>query len=99
MEWLYAKGIPIEAQYLYRKAFEMAGQGKDESALKYYRQALIIAPKYSNALFEMGNCYAHLGMYAEALDMYDRAIRINPESEEIVEKRNSIRSMNGKKTV
>jgi len=97
MEWLYAKGIPIEAQYLYRKAFEMAGQGKDKSALKYYRQALIIAPKYSNALFEMGNSFAHLGRYAEALEMYDRAIRINPESEEMQDKKRDLLSSGGKK--
>jgi tetratricopeptide (TPR) repeat protein len=79
MEWLYAKGIPIEAQYLYRKAFVMAGQGNDENALKYYRQALIIAPRYSKAVYEMGNCLAHLGRYAEAARMYDRAIHLNPE--------------------
>jgi tetratricopeptide (TPR) repeat protein len=97
MEWLYSKGIPIEAQYLYRKAFEMAGQGKDESALKYYRQALIIAPKYSKALYEMGNSLAHLGMYDEAIDMYDRAIHLNPEAREISEKRDFVRSINGKK--
>lgn len=97
MEWLYSKGIPIEAQYLYRKAHEMADQGKDTTALKYYRQAIIIAPKYAKALFEMGNSFAHLGMYTEALDMYERAIHINPESKEIVEKRDMVRSFSGKK--
>jgi tetratricopeptide (TPR) repeat protein len=96
MEWLYSKGIPIEAQYLYRKAMEMAGQGKDATALKYYRQALIIAPRYSKVIFEMGNCFAHLGRYAEALDMYDRAIHIDPESREIAEKRELVRSFEGK---
>jgi len=97
MEWLYAKGIPIEAQYLYRKAFEMAGQGKDESALRYYRQALIIAPKYSKALFEMGNSYAHLGRYTEALAMYDRAISIDPDSEEIQKKKRDLLASGGDK--
>ncbi len=97
MEWLYAKGIPIEAQYLYRKAFEMAGQGKDESALKYYRQALIIAPKYSKALYEMGNSYAHLGRFTEAIDMYDRAIHINPESVEMQKKKKDLLASSGKK--
>ena len=97
MEWLYSKGIPIEAQYLYRKALEMAGQGKDASALKYYRQALIIAPKYAKALYEMGNSFAHLGRYAEAIESYDRAIHIDPESREIAEKREIARSAKGKK--
>ena len=96
MEWLYSKGIPIEAQYLYRKAHEMAGQGKDAHALKYYRQALIIAPKYAKALHEMGDSFAHLGMYCEAIEMYDRAIHINPESREITEKRELVRSFTGK---
>ena len=96
MEWLYAKGIPIEAQYLYRKAREMAGQGKDESALKYYRQALIIAPKYAKALFEMGNSYARLDRYPEALDMYNRAIHLDPESDEIRKRKEDLLLLNEK---
>jgi tetratricopeptide (TPR) repeat protein len=97
MEWLYSKGIPIEAQFLYRKALEMSTQGKDATALKYYRQALIIAPKYSRALYEMGNSFAHLGMYPEAIDMYDRAIHIDPGSREIMEKRDRIQTTRAKK--
>lgn len=97
MEWLYSKGIPIEAQYLYRKALEMEGQGKDATAVKYFRQALIIAPKYSKALFEMGNCFAHLGRFEEALAMYDKAIHVNPEDPEIQKKRADIVSATRKK--
>lgn len=98
MEWLYSKGIPIEAQYLYRKALEMEGQGKDATAVKYFRQALIIAPKYSKALFEMGNCFAHLGRFEEALTMYDKAIHIDPEAAEMQKKREDLLSANGKKS-
>lgn len=97
MEWLYAKGIPIEAQYLYRKAREMAGRGRDDAALNYYRQALIIAPTYAQAMFEMGNCYAHRGEFAEALLLYERAIGINPESVEMKQARERISSVNGKR--
>lgn len=96
MEWLYAKGIPIEAQYLYRKAHEMAGRGRDSAALNYYRQALIIAPAYAKALYEMGNCYAHLGKYTEALTLYERAICIDPESGEVKQARERISSLTGK---
>lgn len=87
MEWLYAKGIPIEAQYLYRKAHEMAGLGRDTTALNYYRQALIIAPAYVKVLYEMGDCYAHLGRFAEARSVYERATSLNPESGETRQKR------------
>jgi tetratricopeptide (TPR) repeat protein len=78
MEWLYARGIPIEAQFLYRKAVDLEHQGNDESALKYLMQAVIIAPKYAKAFFEMGNCLARLGRYREAREKYDRAAHIDP---------------------
>jgi hypothetical protein len=60
--YTYVKGIPIEAQYLYRKAMEMYSIGKTESALKCLRQTLVIAPGYSKALFTMGNCLEDLGV-------------------------------------
>jgi len=78
MDWLYTKGIPIEAQYLYRKGLEMSRQGKTEMAMKYLRQAVIIAPGYSKAIYEMGNCFAQLGRFTEAIERYDRSIQIDP---------------------
>jgi tetratricopeptide (TPR) repeat protein len=78
VEWLYAKGIPIEAQYLYRKGLEMSHLGKAETALKYLKQAVMIAPLYSKAIYEMGNCLASLGRYDEAMAKYNRAIQIDP---------------------
>ena len=53
-KYIYAKGVPIEAQYLYKKAMDMFRSGKTESALKYLKQTMVIAPCYSKALFEMG---------------------------------------------
>lgn len=78
MEWLYAQGIPIEAQYLYRKAQEMSRTGRDESALKYLKQAVIIAPSYSKAFYEMGNCLEKLGRHCEAFEKYNYVARIDP---------------------
>jgi tetratricopeptide (TPR) repeat protein len=77
MEWLYAKGIPIEAQFLYRKAQDLSRRGNDEGALKYLRQAVIIAPRYASAFFEMGNCLARLGRIGEAREKYERASHID----------------------
>jgi tetratricopeptide (TPR) repeat protein len=78
MEWLYAKGIPIEAQILYRKARDLSRKGNDEDALRYFKQVVIIAPGYATAFFEMGNCLARLGRYDEAREKYDRATHIDP---------------------
>jgi tetratricopeptide (TPR) repeat protein len=82
MEWLYIKTIPIEAQYLYRKAMEFSARGQTRAALNYLKQAIVIAPRYSKAYFEMGNCFARLGRYADALEKYQRAIYINPADSE-----------------
>ena len=77
MEWMYAKGIPIEAQYLYRKALDYARRGRDDEALKYLRQTVVIAPGYAKAFFEMGNCFARLGQYSEAREKYEQALRVD----------------------
>jgi tetratricopeptide (TPR) repeat protein len=90
MEWLYTKAIPIEAQYLYRKARELSQQGQTGMALNYYRQAVVIAPRYSQAYYQMGNCLAQLGKYTEALEKYRRAIHIDPQSPEPREKMDQI---------
>jgi tetratricopeptide (TPR) repeat protein len=93
MEWLYTKAIPIEAQYLYRKAMEFSARGQTCAALNYLKQAIVIAPRYSKAYFEMGNCFARLGRYTDALEKYRRAIRINPADSEPREKMNRIVSL------
>ena len=36
--YTYTKGVPIEAQYLFKKAMEVYSMGKTETALKYLRQ-------------------------------------------------------------
>jgi tetratricopeptide (TPR) repeat protein len=93
MEWLYAKAIPIEAQYLYRKAMELSQQGQTGIALNYYKQAVVIAPRYSQAYYEMGNCLARLGQYPEAIKKYQRAIHIDPASQEPREKMEELISL------
>jgi tetratricopeptide (TPR) repeat protein len=78
MKWVYMKGISIEAQYLYRKAEELARQQRYDTALKYFRQAVVIAPVYSKAICEMANCEVKLGNRDEAVRLYNRAIAIDP---------------------
>jgi tetratricopeptide (TPR) repeat protein len=86
-KYTYAKGIPIEAQYLYKKAMEMYNLGKTDSALKYLRQTLVIAPCYSKALFTMGTCLEQLGLHGEATARYEQAVQIDPSLKQILEKR------------
>ena len=78
MDWIYMKGIPIEAQYLYRNELEHAKLERYETAIRYFRQAVVIAPRYSKALYEMGNCLTYLGQYDEAIVLYNRALHIDP---------------------
>jgi tetratricopeptide (TPR) repeat protein len=86
-KYTYTKGIPIEAQYLYRKAMEMYNLGKTDSAVKYLKQTLVIAPCYSKALLTMGTCLENLGLYDEATARYEQAIWIDPSLKEILDKR------------
>jgi tetratricopeptide (TPR) repeat protein len=70
--------IPLEAQYLYRRGQELIGQQKDDSALVYLRQAVIIAPGFSNAYQELGNCLARLGRMKEASVYSMKASLVDP---------------------
>ncbi len=78
MKWVYMKGISIEAQYLYRKALELARQERHEEALRYFRQAVVIAPVYAKAVCGMACCHARLRHYDEAIRLCDRALALDP---------------------
>jgi tetratricopeptide (TPR) repeat protein len=92
MEWQHANAIPIEAQYLYRKAMELSRQGQTGTALNFLRQAVVIAPRYSKAYYEMGNCLARLGQYSEAYEKYRWATHIDPASTEPRQKMEELES-------
>ena len=69
--------IPLEAQYLYRRGREMIDQQKEDVALVYLRQAVFIAPGFSKAYRELGNCLARLGRSEEASAYHLKASRID----------------------
>jgi tetratricopeptide (TPR) repeat protein len=70
-----SKGIPAEAQIRFREATELLDQGKTEDALHGFRHAIEIAPNYTEALHETGNCLQDLGRQAEASVYYSRALQ------------------------
>jgi tetratricopeptide (TPR) repeat protein len=76
----YPGTIPLEAQYLYQRGRDMIDQQKEDIALVYLRQAVFIAPGFSKAYLELGNCLARLGRLEEAAAYYGKATRTNPHS-------------------
>lgn len=70
--------IPLEAQYLYRRGLEMRDQHKEKIALVYLRQAVFIAPEFSKAYLELGNCLNRLGRVDEASVYLGKVSRMNP---------------------
>jgi tetratricopeptide (TPR) repeat protein len=74
----YNNTIPLEAQYLYRRGMEMINQQKEDVALIYLRQAVFIAPRFSKAYRELGNCLSRLGHPEEASAYHLKACRIDP---------------------
>jgi tetratricopeptide (TPR) repeat protein len=68
-------GIPAEAQNHYRQATLLLRQGKTEDALYGFKQALEIAPNYTEALHETGSCLQNLGRHNEASAYYTRALQ------------------------
>jgi tetratricopeptide (TPR) repeat protein len=78
MEWVNVRSVPIDAQYMYYKAMEASEQGNYQGALDFLDRAVVIAPRYMKAFYEMGNCLDELGRYDDAIEKYKKAIEIDP---------------------
>jgi len=83
MQWVYMKGISIDAQYLYRRAMDLVRQERYETAIRYFRQATVLAPGYAKAFSAMASCHVHLGKFDDAIGLYNRAIAIDPACEDV----------------
>lgn len=69
------KEIPAEAQTQYEQASLLLNEGKTEDALQAFQNAIEIAPNYTEALHETGNCLHDLGRQEEASEYYSRALQ------------------------
>ena len=72
------KQIPLEIQALNRQAMEMSSHGNYPDALKIFSQVVFIAPHFARAQYEMGRCLESLGRSNEAVERYDKALRLDP---------------------
>jgi tetratricopeptide (TPR) repeat protein len=52
--------------------------------LEYYNTALVINPKYENALYNKGIVLSNLGNYTGALISLDKALAIDPKDEDVL---------------
>ena len=76
---------------MYHQALYLSKQGKKEEALNDFRQALVIAPRFCEALNAMGNYLDDLERYAEAVRKFDKLIEIDPHNTEALFKRDTLR--------
>ena len=53
--------------------------GKYKDAIKFYTQALAIAPKFSEAYNQRGIAYSYLNDYEQAIYNFSRAIKFAPD--------------------
>ncbi len=58
--------IPLEARYLYQRGMELSEQKKHDAAARCLRQAIVIAPRFTEAYRELGSCLSHLGKPEDA---------------------------------
>jgi len=59
-----------------------AQRGRYPEALNYLKASLKALPQDSLTLSNLGNVYLEIKEYSNALDAYDKAIKINPKYEE-----------------
>lgn len=72
--------IPLEARILFRRGLDLADQQKDEAAVRYLRQSVIIAPRFAEAYRALGMSLARLGREQDAADCQYRLATMAAES-------------------
>jgi tetratricopeptide (TPR) repeat protein len=72
----HMNGIPLEAQYRFRQGLEMMTLQNHETAVKYFRQAIFIAPGFCKAYDELGTCLEKMGRSGEAAVYREKASRL-----------------------
>ncbi|MDP3283854.1 MAG: tetratricopeptide repeat protein, partial [Desulfobacterales bacterium] len=65
--------------YLLRQGSYLLKQGRLNEAKHHFSEALVINPRYEEALNNIGIIFYSEGKYHEAIDYYLKALKVNPE--------------------
>lgn len=65
----------------YNSATDFRLQGKIDSAIKNYQEALSINQKHEDALYYIGNMFMNSDNYSQAQSSWEKLVKINPQSE------------------
>jgi tetratricopeptide (TPR) repeat protein len=74
--------ILAEAEYLYQQARQKADGEDYDGALALLDEAVSLAPGFSVAHCEKGNCFHFMNRESDAIESYERAIEVDPYNAE-----------------
>ncbi|MGH0165084.1 UNVERIFIED_CONTAM: hypothetical protein FKN15_048434 [Acipenser sinensis] len=70
---------PLNAKVHYNVGKNLADQGNQTSAIKYYREAVRLNPQYVHAMNNLGNILKERNELLEAEQLLSRAVQIQPD--------------------
>jgi tetratricopeptide (TPR) repeat protein len=70
--------------HFHDKARQLKDEGKYEEAKVIFKQILAIQPENPNAHFDLGNVYLYQSKYAEAINLYEEAIKLGLRDEHML---------------
>ena len=70
---------PSRAEAWIQVGFCKVKQGKNEDAIRAYKQAIRLRPNSYEAYNKLGDAFYYAARYFEAIDAYARAARIRPD--------------------
>lgn len=71
---------PGNPSVYYNLAVAQRGLGKINDAVSSHKKALALKPDFSPSLYELGNIYLESNEYAKSIELYDIAIKSQPDS-------------------
>jgi len=69
---------PLNSRAYNNYGRSLADEGKLDEAMKYYRRAIELSPRYADAYLNLGGALTEKGQIVEAAKMTEEAIRLNP---------------------
>lgn len=71
----------LKASAALRKANAAFMQKDYQTAISEYKKAINASPGNFQALYNIASCYEHIGNFEQAIQHYETALEVNPESE------------------
>jgi tetratricopeptide (TPR) repeat protein len=81
-----ANDFPLSADLKFQIGRFYFNKGENNKAIDIFKEAIILMPNHSNAIYSLGLAHEKIGNTSAALEQFKKALELNPDNKEIKDK-------------